>query len=317
MIGHASINDALPSLILKVSMTDFVSPKELAHAIGASESSLKRWVDDGLLAVNRTAGGHRRIPIREAVQFIRTRKLKLVRPDILGFSLNLERDGEMLDDLEPAERLHRFLVEGKILQARALITSLFLQGMSIAQIADGPMRHALEEIGKIWRHDRQGILIEHRALEACIHSINVLFPLVEPENASSAMCAVGCSLPNDPYVLPNLMASAVLSECGFNTTNLGADLPISLLAFEARRLRPSLIWVSASVVIDVETMTRELDLLVHEMRAWNGMLAIGGRESHLLRVAKSESVSYCATMMEFVMIAEKITVVANIEKPVS
>jgi hypothetical protein len=53
------------------------------------------------------------------------------------------------------------------------------------------------------------------------------------------------------------------------------------------------------------------------MRAWNGMLAIGGRESHLLRVAKSESVSYCATMMEFVMIAEKITVVANIEKPVS
>ncbi|HEX9106572.1 MAG TPA: MerR family DNA-binding transcriptional regulator, partial [Longimicrobiales bacterium] len=49
----------------------YLSPRELAEAVGVSESSLKRWADRGVLAVERTAGGHRRIPLGEAVRFIR------------------------------------------------------------------------------------------------------------------------------------------------------------------------------------------------------------------------------------------------------
>ena len=61
-----------------------LSPKNLAQAIGISESSLKRWADDGQIRVMRTAGGHRRIAVEEAVRFIREIGIPLVQPDALG-----------------------------------------------------------------------------------------------------------------------------------------------------------------------------------------------------------------------------------------
>ena len=296
-------------------MSHFVSPKELAHAIGASESSMKRWADNGHLVVHRTAGGHRRIPINEAVQFIRSRKLKLVRPDILGLSPTLDPDSDVHADLEPAERLHQLLVDGKVLEARGAITALFLGGMTLAEIADGPISYALGKIGEIWLHDREGIIIEHRAMEACISSINMLLPMVEPKDPASAPRAIGASLPGDPYVMPNLLASAVLTESGFNATNLGADLPISLLASEAVRLRPEILWVSASVVNDIEGSTRELDHLANQIRSWNGLMVIGGRESDRLQFADSAPISICSNMQEIVALAKGIRATSAVGEP--
>ena len=57
-----------------------LTPKELAEAIGASESSIRRWVDTGDIRVARTAGGHRRITLSEAIRFIRQIEAPVVRP---------------------------------------------------------------------------------------------------------------------------------------------------------------------------------------------------------------------------------------------
>src|SRR3954447_19614353 len=61
-----------------------LTPKELAEVIGASESSLRRWVDAGSIRMSRTAGGHRRIPVAEASGFIRESGATVVRPELLG-----------------------------------------------------------------------------------------------------------------------------------------------------------------------------------------------------------------------------------------
>ena len=65
-------------------MKQTLSPRELARALGVSESSLKRWADDGKIRFSRTVGGHRRIAVSDALQFARDAKLPLVRPDVLG-----------------------------------------------------------------------------------------------------------------------------------------------------------------------------------------------------------------------------------------
>ena len=77
-------------------MTTVCSPKDLATAIGVSESSVKRWVDDGTIDASRTAGGHRRIPLSEAIRFIRQRRTPVVRPDLLGLRdlATLQKDGD-------------------------------------------------------------------------------------------------------------------------------------------------------------------------------------------------------------------------------
>ena len=60
-----------------------LSTRELADALGVSESSLKRWVDSGRISALRTEGGHRRIPLAEAMRFIRDTAAPIARPELL------------------------------------------------------------------------------------------------------------------------------------------------------------------------------------------------------------------------------------------
>ncbi|MBK6463401.1 MAG: helix-turn-helix domain-containing protein [Myxococcales bacterium] len=48
-----------------------LSPREVAKALGVSESAVKRWCDDGLLPFERTPGGHRRVPSHAVLRFAR------------------------------------------------------------------------------------------------------------------------------------------------------------------------------------------------------------------------------------------------------
>lgn len=65
-------------------MKDAFTPRQVARALGVSESTLKRWCDRGLLPTIRTAGGHRRIPIHGVLSFIRDNDQTLAHPELLG-----------------------------------------------------------------------------------------------------------------------------------------------------------------------------------------------------------------------------------------
>ena len=104
-------------------MKQHFSPRELAGALGVSESSIKRWADAGEIRIRRTAGGHRRIPAAEAAHFIRRSGHPLARPEMLG--LTPQDRPAQADD---AERLFALLREGREREAADWITALCLQG---------------------------------------------------------------------------------------------------------------------------------------------------------------------------------------------
>ena len=60
------------------------SPKQVAQALGVSESSLKRWCDQGRIAVQHTPGGHRRISLESILEFVRSTTNQLLAPELLG-----------------------------------------------------------------------------------------------------------------------------------------------------------------------------------------------------------------------------------------
>ena len=90
-------------------MKQLLSPKDLARATGVSESSLKRWADSGRLECTRTAGGHRRIPLAEAVRFIRESSISVVDPSMLGITTqsrptkSIEESNEYFSELVLSE----------------------------------------------------------------------------------------------------------------------------------------------------------------------------------------------------------------------
>ena len=147
-------------------MKSLLTPKELAAAIGASESSLRRWVDNGDIRMSRTAGGHRRIPLSEAIQFIRKLGAPIVRPDLLGLgAVTVHGPDARIPDAGP---LFDALRMGDRSVARSLVLSWYLEGKSLPALFEGPMRQALMWLGELWMHDERGILEEHRDFQISI-----------------------------------------------------------------------------------------------------------------------------------------------------
>ena len=128
--------------------SSLLSPKDLARAIGVSESSVKRWADEGVIRASRTAGGHRRIPIAEAVRFIRATEATVVQPEVLGL-----RDVEAVSPDERSadnpDAFLRFLEEGDGERVRGFLIARYLGGESIAELFDRRIRPAMETIGAV------------------------------------------------------------------------------------------------------------------------------------------------------------------------
>jgi len=255
----------------------FLSPRDIARAVGVSESSVKRWVDLGRIRAHRTAGGHRRVALGEAVQFVREAGLPLVRPEMLGLAGLTPSSGIAIPADQRTEQLLALLRKGASAEARGLILSWFLDGVAIAEIADGPLRSALEVLGELWRHGDEGILIEHRATDACLQAVHQLRLLESP--GPGAPLAVGGS--TDVYLLGTQVAAAVLAEEGWESLNLGAQTPPRVLERAVEELRPRLAWLS---VTDMETAPSlggdGLGRLLRTLERTGGILIVVGRARH-------------------------------------
>ena len=107
-------------------MDKLLSPKQVAEAIGASESSLKRWCDQGLITTVKTAGGHRRISVQEALRFVREQKHSVVEPHILSMPATTDRIARRIEG--SAERLTAALLSNNELACHAILFDLFLAG---------------------------------------------------------------------------------------------------------------------------------------------------------------------------------------------
>jgi len=233
-----------------------LSPRDLARAVGVSESSVKRWADDGRLPFVRTAGGHRRIPVAAAVKFVRDAGLDVERPDLLGLrGLRVAARGT-----EPeAAALEEALRCGDDDGARRIVVASFLQGVPVAALCDGPIRLALGALGELWREGPEGITIEHHAVDACMQALMEIRSLLTV--ADDAPLAVGGALEFDPYLLPSLMASAILAEAGFRTVNLGANAPAKAVRSAIETQRPQVVWRSVSVSVGPSALRRDLEEL--------------------------------------------------------
>ena len=282
-----------------------LTPKELADAIGASESSLRRWVDAGDIRIARTAGGHRRIPLAEAIRFIRQMGAPVLRPELLGLGdFQVGASGVVKQPDEAA--LFDRLLAGDVQGARALLGGRFLEGQMLSALFDGPVCAALARLGELWRHEERGILIEHRATEICVEGIGMLRGLL-PAADGDAPLALGGAPQGDPYQLPTMMVGAVLAEAGFRDVNFGANTPVELLAKEAIDRRARLVWVSVSTPHDLDALGALLKMLAVTLEKHGIDLVLGGRHHLECAPRHQRNVHRVGSMRELSEMARRMT----------
>lgn len=274
-----------------------LSPRVLGDALGVSESSLKRWADEGRLSVERTAGGHRRIRRAEAVRFIRESGIKPVRPELLalpGDTGGAVRGGVDPDDMRPL--LTEALGDDRTEEVRGLLMGAYLDGASLAWLCDEVVQPALEVVGELWREGPRGILVEHRATESCGRVLAELQVLL-PAASAAAPVAVGGAFSGDVYRLPSAMAAAVLADSGYRVYDLGPDTPVGATLAAIERYGPSLVWQSFSVVPAEEAgVEDDLERIAQELG--DGRVVVGGRASHRLSVPRAANLVRLGTMRE-------------------
>src|ERR1700722_15035640 len=104
---------------------EYISTVRAANALGVSISTVKRWVDDGILPAHRTAGGHRKLLRAEVLALVRQGGLPI--RDTTG--LSIASFGEQLLDLQTvAAALFTAVLEGDGIEVSSLIRRAYHSG---------------------------------------------------------------------------------------------------------------------------------------------------------------------------------------------
>jgi excisionase family DNA binding protein len=255
-------------------MVRTLSTSELARALGVSDSSIRRLADAGELEIHRTRGGHRRIPVSEAIRYIRDTRALVHKPELLGLEIAPHR----ISPESGGDSLLRALEEGHASAVIGVMQWLYASGMRVDEICDGPLASAMRDIGSRWPHDKRAIFVEHRATMLCARAISQL-RLSIPEPDEDAPTSIGAAASGDMYLLPTLIASLVMHDVGFNEINLGPNTPLDVLADALIDEKPDLVWLSIAEPFRSRSQVAELTKLAEIASQNETRFVIGGRHA--------------------------------------
>ena len=245
----------------------YLSTVQAAAALAVSVSTVKRWVDEGILPAHVTAGGHRRLLRAEVLALARRGELPAGDPAAAAPA----------DPAAAAVSLTDVLVAGRGAEARAVVRRAYDAGLAIEALADAVVAPAMAAVGHRWAAGRIDVWEEHRGSQLAAAA---LFDLKDDLTARAERVrpvAVGGTPAGDPYTLPTLLAQMVLLDAGWDAVDLGPNTPLESLARAVAELRPRLVWVSASHLADPAAFVRDFRQLSRVAGEHGAAVAVGGQ----------------------------------------
>jgi excisionase family DNA binding protein len=237
-------------------------------------STVKRWVDEGILPAHRTVGGHRKLLRAEVLALARRGDLPRGDPAALtGLSAK-----DMSVDLEAvALELGKALLDGQGVTVNAIIRRVYGSGVAVETLADRVIAPALATVGHEWEAGRIDVWQEHRGTQLCAAALFDLKHKLETRAEKNRPVALGAAPEGDPYLLPTLLAQYVLLDAGWEAVNLGPNTPLPSLCEAIRQLRPRLLWISVSYVEDEPAFLDAFKNLYRVAERRGVAIAVGGQ----------------------------------------
>ncbi len=253
------------------------SPRQIAKSLQVSESSVKRWCDQGVIPTVRTVGGHRRITMDGLRQFLQASGRSVLAPQILGLpSLRCAESVNIPGDSDPDREAFRdALARGDEPTCRRVLQGRISDGQTRSEAAEFLITDAMHGLGAAWDHNELDPYQERRACDICIRLINELrseLPLLP----SNAPVAIGGTTSGDPYQLPTALVELALREVGWNATSLGSGLPMESYLQAVRDQDPQLLWLSVSAISNLAVFVAEQNRLAAQIGE-DVSLIVGGR----------------------------------------
>jgi excisionase family DNA binding protein len=252
----------------------FLSTAQVAEGLGIGVSTVKRWVEDGILPATKTAGGHRKLLLADILEVARRNNLPV--RDLARLTSG-GRGARLQDATKLWKNLHQKLLKGDASEVRAIVHGVYRDGMPIETLADELIGPAMHRVGKDWETGSIDVMHEHRATQLCSAVLFELKQVLETRANRQRPLAVGAAPEGDQSVLGSLLAQMVLLDAGWDAVNLGPNTPLKSLSLAISELHPKLVWLSISHRKVDESFRREYVALYEHTQAVGTALAIGGR----------------------------------------
>lgn len=256
-------------------MTDraFFSPAEVSQALGVSTSTIKRWVDQGVLPAHKTVGGHRKL--------LRADVLRLVRegtfPHLDLTRLELPVSAGDSDTATLCQRLFESLRQGDIALTRSIIHGAYAAGLPLETLGDEVIAPAMSRLGHYWEEGRIDVMHEHRGTLLCNAVLHELRPALEANAEKDRPVAVGGNPEGDHSLLASLLIQLLLLDAGWDPINLGPNTPMASFCVAIRELKPRLVWLSASYLAEPQKFLRDYREFYDQALSAGVAVAAGGQ----------------------------------------
>ncbi|MBA3768706.1 MAG: helix-turn-helix domain-containing protein [Acidobacteria bacterium] len=255
-----------------------LTSKEVARLLGVSEASIKRWADSGLLPMKKTAGGHRRFR-PEDIANIRRDGLREEdsHPLKKRFTARLAEESELEPGREATmvEETFDALMEGRDEELSALFINLYLQGQTVAAIADHLLCVAMRRIGDLWHQGELSIAQEHVATRTALSALQNFHTAVDAPKRKPLM-ALCCSTEEDFHELPVQLTALTLKAEGSEVFNLGTNTPFYALTEAIERFSPQLVCVASTILKSLDRAAREYAGFHRTARRARTSVVLGG-----------------------------------------
>lgn len=252
----------------------FVSTNQVALAMGVSVSTIKRWVDEGILPAHKTAGGHRKLLLADVLELARNRAF----PACDLTKLTRRRSGGRTSEISKLpERLHQALLTGDREAVREVIIGAYRQGTSLEELADTVIAPAMRRVGHDWEVGRIDVMHEHRGTQICAAALFELKAVLDARAGKTRPVAVGGAIEDDYSILPTLLAQLVLIDAGWDAVNLGPHTPLQSFERALVDLHPKLLWLSVSHLVAADKFLQDYRRLSKLAKDRGIAIAIGGR----------------------------------------
>lgn len=248
-----------------------LTSSEAAKLLDVHPSTVKRWCNEGLLASDTTAGGHRRIHLADAVAFSRSSGIRTVLTPFHPY------EPHVWTALRAAEDEHSFLqvqtlalgwvMRGETRKLEHLYTALGRSSaFDFATFCDGAVRGLMERVGTAWRDGRLRVGEEHIVSQVMI---DVLLRLRTDwlgdihgaqTNGSNRVAVVG-ALEGNQHHLGALCVRVLLERLGWRVHYLGPDVPVDDFGTIQKGRGAGLVCISLGPANTMGDVSRSLELL--------------------------------------------------------
>ena len=256
-----------------------LSTADVARLFDVTETTVKRWADDGTLKCQKTPGGHRKFLMKYVVEFASQHNY-----EPLGV-LSLTEGDTHAAEIESAIVLRDFNLLQRAFVEKALspdetdlfhyFSFLYQHHFQLWELYDLILSPGMREIGDRWVRGEIGISHEHRASHEVMDALAKLQTqvVIRERTGHSVICA--CI--EDELHEIGLRGAAYLFESeGWKVHYLGARTPADALIDSISELRPTVVCISVTDPATPGPIRAVLQRVVEAAHHRTAQIVVGG-----------------------------------------